>query len=246
MIPPLWILGGEDIDAPSGETIRRLKGLAADGRPIAIAVFPHAEHGIYEYETRDDGERLSTRQPDGYLSMMIDFIRAGRLKARYGTAVLQRQRAERGTGVAGTDRIVRGGPPRIADWQTWSGRERSSHSHHPQVPRTRLASDNGSTDGGSRINLRVPHGSHSTGHARVFCHRRDARQRHERSRTFSCPIKSSRASGGLVTSRRSSGRSTSCARCGMRSTTSACITRGCSPARAASARPRCRASSRSA
>lgn len=32
-----------------------------------------------------------------------------------------------------------GGPLRIAAWPIWSGRERSSHSHLPQVPQIRLA-----------------------------------------------------------------------------------------------------------
>jgi hypothetical protein len=36
--------------------------------------------------------------------------------------------------------IVPGGPLRIVAWSTWSGRERSSHSHFLQVPQTRLAS----------------------------------------------------------------------------------------------------------
>jgi uncharacterized protein len=83
--PQLWILGEDDIDAPSAETVRRLKALAAAGRPITTAVFPHAEHGIFEYETTSDGTRLSTRQPDGYFRMMRDFILT-RIGSRYGTA----------------------------------------------------------------------------------------------------------------------------------------------------------------
>jgi uncharacterized protein len=89
-VPQLWILGEDDVDAPSAETARRLRELTAAGRPISVAVFPHAEHGIYEYETAADGSRLSTRQPDGYLRMMQDFIRAGELGAAYGTAVITR------------------------------------------------------------------------------------------------------------------------------------------------------------
>jgi acetyl esterase/lipase len=86
--PQLWILGADDIDAPSAETARRLAVLAADGAPITTAMFPDAEHGIYEYETAADGTRLSTRQPDGYFRMMCDFIREGRLQPPYGTASL--------------------------------------------------------------------------------------------------------------------------------------------------------------
>ena len=87
----LWILGEDDIDAPSAETARRLKELAAV-RPITVAVFPHAEHGIYEYETAPDGTRLSTRQPDGYFQMMRDFIFHGRIGPSYGTARISEPR----------------------------------------------------------------------------------------------------------------------------------------------------------
>jgi pimeloyl-ACP methyl ester carboxylesterase len=88
--PQLWILGSDDVDAPSAETARRLAFLRAAGRPISIAMFPHAEHGILEYETGADGQRLSTRNPDGYLQIMVDFARGGPLKTGYGSAALQR------------------------------------------------------------------------------------------------------------------------------------------------------------
>jgi len=86
--PQLWILGAEDIDAPSAETARRLAGLAAAGRPIVTAMFPHAEHGIFEYETSADGTRLSTRNSAGYFYMMRDYIRTGELHGRYGSSVI--------------------------------------------------------------------------------------------------------------------------------------------------------------
>ncbi|MEO5866340.1 MAG: CocE/NonD family hydrolase [Sphingomonas sp.] len=89
-MPQLWILGEDDIDAPSTETARRLKTLTAAGKPITTAVFPHAEHGIYEYITTPDGTRLSTRQPDGYFRMMRDFITTGRTGASYGAATLSK------------------------------------------------------------------------------------------------------------------------------------------------------------
>ena len=86
--PQLWILGEDDIDAPSAETARRLEALAAAGRPIVTALFPHAEHGIFEYETQPDGTRSSTRNPYGYFNMMRDFVRAGRLQGVYGSSVV--------------------------------------------------------------------------------------------------------------------------------------------------------------
>jgi uncharacterized protein len=89
-VPQLWILGADDTDAPSAETVRRLRALAADGKPIVTAVFPHAGHGIYEYETKADGTRVSTRNPDGYFAIMRDFIRSGRVGKHYGASVIFR------------------------------------------------------------------------------------------------------------------------------------------------------------
>jgi uncharacterized protein len=89
-VPQLWILGEDDVDAPSAETARRLRVLNAAGHPISVAVFPGAEHGIYEYETAANGERLSTRQSDGYFNLMRDFILGRTLEPRYGRATLTR------------------------------------------------------------------------------------------------------------------------------------------------------------
>lgn len=85
-VPQLWILGGQDRDAPPGETLRRLSTLRNNGRPITTAVFANADHGMYEFETLADGERVSTRQPDGYFQMMRDFIFGKQPVANYGSA----------------------------------------------------------------------------------------------------------------------------------------------------------------
>ncbi|WP_434030715.1 alpha/beta hydrolase family protein [[Pseudomonas] boreopolis] len=85
--PQLWVLGGQDRDAPPHETLRRLAALQRAGRPITSAVFPGADHGMYDFETQADGERVSTRQPDGYFRLMADFIRGTGLQPRYGEAV---------------------------------------------------------------------------------------------------------------------------------------------------------------
>lgn len=90
-VPQLWILAADDLEAPSAETARRLHALAAAGRPIITVMFPHTDHGIYDYELGPDGSRLSTRQPDGYFRMMVDFIRSGRIGTHYGTARISPQ-----------------------------------------------------------------------------------------------------------------------------------------------------------
>lgn len=93
--PQLWILGGEDADAPSGETIQRLRGLQKTGRPITLAVFPHAEHGIYEFVEKPDGTRDDTRNSAGYFAMMRDYILDGKLPDKYGDASVYHTAAAR-------------------------------------------------------------------------------------------------------------------------------------------------------
>ncbi|MBV8681745.1 MAG: prolyl oligopeptidase family serine peptidase, partial [Caulobacteraceae bacterium] len=86
--PQLWIVGGEDYEAPSAETSRRIKSLIETGRPFTLADYPDAEHGMTLFETAPNGERLSTRYVPGYFAMMRDFIRDGRLQGAYGDAIL--------------------------------------------------------------------------------------------------------------------------------------------------------------
>jgi pimeloyl-ACP methyl ester carboxylesterase len=88
--PQLWILGEDDLDAPSAETSRRIRGLEAAGRPITLALFPGAEHGMTEYELDAKGERVSTRYAPGYFAMMRDFAKNGVIKGPYGRAAISR------------------------------------------------------------------------------------------------------------------------------------------------------------
>ena len=87
-VPQLWILGGRDYEAPSAETIRRIRSLMADGRSFTLAYYPTAEHGMTLFETTADGTRLSTRYAPGYFAMIRDFARDGRLRGHYGDAEL--------------------------------------------------------------------------------------------------------------------------------------------------------------
>lgn len=109
-VPQLWILGGEDYEAPSAETMRRLKSLIGQGLPFTLAYYSNAEHGITLFETGADGSRVSTRYAPGYFRMILDFARDGRLRGGYGDAELT---APIGSAVAPTSRgrsIVRPAP----------------------------------------------------------------------------------------------------------------------------------------
>jgi pimeloyl-ACP methyl ester carboxylesterase len=91
--PQLWILGSDDLEAPSAETSKRIKSLIADGKDYTLAVYPGAEHGITEYELNAKGERVSTHYSAGYFQMMADFIRNGRIGDHYGKAEITQPRA---------------------------------------------------------------------------------------------------------------------------------------------------------
>ena len=92
--PQLWILGEDDLEAPSAETSRRIKILVAEGKPITLAIFPHAEHGMTEYEVASNGERVSTRYAPGYFIMMRDFARIGHVSGSYGSSVVVKPTAD--------------------------------------------------------------------------------------------------------------------------------------------------------
>jgi uncharacterized protein len=85
-VPQLWILGGEDYEAPSAETSRRINSLIGEGLPFTLACYRGAEHGMTLFETGADGSRVSTRYVPGYFRMIRDFARDGELHGSYGDA----------------------------------------------------------------------------------------------------------------------------------------------------------------
>ncbi len=87
-VPQLWILGGEDYEAPSAETTRRIKALIANGHPFTLAYYPKAEHGMTLFDVNATGDRISTRYAPGYFQLIRDFARDGQLVGGYGDAEL--------------------------------------------------------------------------------------------------------------------------------------------------------------
>ncbi len=90
--PQLWILGSDDLEAPSAETAKRIRSLIAAGMSYTLAIFPGAEHGMTEYDLQPDGSCISTRYSPGYFPMMRDYMLAGSVGERYGKAQLTRPR----------------------------------------------------------------------------------------------------------------------------------------------------------
>lgn len=87
-VPQLWILGGEDYQAPSAETVRRIEALIAADDPFTLAYYPYAEHGMTLFDVNADGTRISTRYAPGYFKLIRDFARDGHLTGTYGDAEL--------------------------------------------------------------------------------------------------------------------------------------------------------------
>jgi len=83
--PLLWVLAGEDREAPIEATRAILLRLEASGRPIEAYVFPDTDHGMVEFKTNADGSRAPGRITDGYLKLLADWIK-GDLQGRYGRA----------------------------------------------------------------------------------------------------------------------------------------------------------------
>jgi pimeloyl-ACP methyl ester carboxylesterase len=84
-VPLLWVLAGEDREAPIERTRATLASLAAAGQPINVYLFPETDHGMVEFHTNPDGSRTTTRITDGYLRLLADWIKM-RLEGPYGRA----------------------------------------------------------------------------------------------------------------------------------------------------------------
>jgi hypothetical protein len=87
-IPELWVLAGDDTEAPSSTTMERLKTLQAEGKPIDLALFPHADHGITEFAVLSDGTRKTTRYAgdSSPLRLILAQPSPGKLRLHSGAA----------------------------------------------------------------------------------------------------------------------------------------------------------------
>ena len=83
--PLLWVLAGEDREAPIETTRGALLGLAKAGKPVDVYLFPDTDHGMFEFTTDASGERQVTRITDGYLKLLGDWIK-GDARGAYGRA----------------------------------------------------------------------------------------------------------------------------------------------------------------
>ena len=73
--PHLWVLAGEDHDAPSDTTLVHLRALQALRPNLDVARFPHAHHGILVPERAPDGHVLAWNHAPGYHALIVDWLR---------------------------------------------------------------------------------------------------------------------------------------------------------------------------
>lgn len=85
-VPLLWVLAGEDREAPIAQTRKALATLANSGLRLDSYLFPETDHGIVEFRTNQDGTRTPTRIADGYLRLLADWIK-GEFAGPYGRGV---------------------------------------------------------------------------------------------------------------------------------------------------------------
>jgi pimeloyl-ACP methyl ester carboxylesterase len=86
--PMLWVVAGQDTEAPPVPTLEFIRKLQAEPTQLDIAVFPNADHGIIETQERG-GELVATAQSAGYYDLLADWIRTRKLEGRFGNAILQ-------------------------------------------------------------------------------------------------------------------------------------------------------------
>ena len=84
-VPLLWVLAGEDREAPIAATRALLSKLITAGKPIDMYLFPGTDHGMVEYRTNADGSRTSTRITEGYLKLLADWVKRD-VRGPYGRA----------------------------------------------------------------------------------------------------------------------------------------------------------------
>jgi len=73
--PQFWIIAADDAEAPPGETIARLRALQAEGRPIDLAIYPNADHGMILIERGADGAVRETGHVANYFRQVAAWIK---------------------------------------------------------------------------------------------------------------------------------------------------------------------------
>ena len=93
-IPMLWVLAGEDVEAPSATTLGILKAMQPAEPELDIALFPNTDHGIVRF-TEDGGKRERVGLAPSYQTLVLHWLKTYRLRGGRD-AVLFEGRSGRG------------------------------------------------------------------------------------------------------------------------------------------------------
>ena len=75
-VPMLWIVAGQDTEAPPETTLANLQKVKAQGVPVDIVVFENAEHGMIAVERGPDAMKDLGRTVAGYFERLAEWISA--------------------------------------------------------------------------------------------------------------------------------------------------------------------------
>lgn len=78
--PQFWVIAAEDKEAPPDETIRRIRTLQGEGRPIDLAIYPNADHSMVLLEPSPNGEPRRVGQVRDYFRQIAAWINARDLR----------------------------------------------------------------------------------------------------------------------------------------------------------------------
>ncbi len=84
----LWVLAGEDREAPSANTRDIITELQEDGALFDLAFFPGTDHGMVDYVEDENGVRTPTGYTQGYFRLLAEWSQTRRLTGAYGSAEL--------------------------------------------------------------------------------------------------------------------------------------------------------------
>jgi len=103
--PHLWVLAGQDTEAPSVETLKILRSVQAGQPELDVVMFPDADHGILEV-SGEGKARVPVRFSEGYFQLVVDWIRSKRLPSRAGNAVMYAGASDRVSVPTGQEAVM--------------------------------------------------------------------------------------------------------------------------------------------
>ena len=72
-IPMLWLVAGDDIEAPPQITIKTIKELQKERKPFELKIYLHADHGMLLFE-KQGNKRVYTKYADSYFTDVVSWI----------------------------------------------------------------------------------------------------------------------------------------------------------------------------